>query len=285
MSVAPTVAPAAPTITLAIQLDRMGVQLTIDYVDGTDKLTVWRIATATGAKAYVRGVVDRASSGTTTQVYDWEVPLNVELIYYAQVDVAGVLSDVGSSAPITIEDDRDWLVDLARPVNTFPIQLESMPELDFAGPVGVHRVLDRRDPILTAAAIWTPSGALSFVTGTREERDRARSVLGAGVPVLVRTPPSEGVGNFYCGVVTMREQRASRLAFHEDRRFVVDVVQVARPDPSVFVPLPTLTYQDRLDTWPLYQDVVNTGMTYSEIAYYFPPGTVDPIPPWLPDDV
>jgi hypothetical protein len=265
----------------------MGVRLTVTVPAGTTSLAVWRVSTATGHAAYVRGWEAGALSGsqTTVLLFDWEAPLGVALVYYAQTLAPLPVSAVGSTAPLTLTDTRDWLVDLARPTNTFPITVEALPELQFDGPTGVHRVLDRRDPILTQAPLWTPSGALSIVTATRSERDRARTILGGGVAFLLRTPPAEGVGNMYLGVTGLREQRLSRLALHDDRRFVADVVQVARPDPTVFVPEPPLTYSERLATWPKYRDATATGKSYQELAYTFPADRIDPIPPWLPDDV
>ena len=278
---------AAPTIALEVELERVNVKITLGLPAGTAKASLWRISTATGNLAYVRGWQERTTGVTTALVYDYEVPLGVELVYYAQAwDAADVASPIAAAAPLVVEDDRDWLVDLARPTNTFAILVESLPELAFAGPVGVHRVLDRRDPILTTAAAWTPSGQLTFVTATEQERDRARTVLGGGGTLLLRTPPEEGVGNLYVGVLNLVERRASRLAFHADRRFVVDVVQVARPDAALYVPKPILTYRERLAEWPTYQDVVDTGMTYQELAYFATdPNRIDPNVPWLPDDV
>jgi hypothetical protein len=281
-------AAAAPTLELELDTSRMGVKITVEQPAGADALTVWRVTTATGHLAYVRGWVDHATSAATVILFDWEAPLGLELVYYAQADVAGAASDVGQAGPLELDDDRDWLVDLARPTNTMPVLVEALPELGYEGPVGVHRVIDRRDPILTAAPLWTPSGTLTFTTATLAERDRARDILGGGFAFLFRTPPEHGPGNLYLGVTGLRIARASRLALHEDRLFVVDVVQVARPDASVFVPLAPLTYRERLDRWATYRDVAATGMSYQEIAYTFPDdgsGGPSPYPPWPPDDV
>lgn len=285
-AVAPLLAPA-PTIAVATEFDRLGAKLTVGLPTGATALTVWRVATATGNLAYIRGWQGTATTASSLSIFDWEVPLGVAVTYYATATVAGVESDVGigTPSPFTVMDDRDWLVDLARPTNTFPVLVESLPALDYGGPVGVHRVLDRRDPVLTTAALWTPSATLSITTETREERDRARAILGAGVAFLLRTPPERGVGNLYLGVTGLREQRISRIAQAYDRRFVAEVVQVARPDPHVYVPLPPLTYADRQATWPLYQDATATGSSYQDLAYTFPPGRVDPSLPWPPDDV
>jgi hypothetical protein len=275
---------AAPAPTLALELDEPHAawKITVGLPVGATLLELWRISQQTGHLAHVRGWVARDVTGQATAL----APLGVPVTYYARATVAGRASDVGQAGPVTLDDARDWLVDLARPTNTFPVLVEALPALDYDGPTGVHRVLERRDPVLTTSTLWTPTGTLSLVTGTREERDRARAILGAGVAVLLRTPPEEGVGNLYLGVVRVTEQRLSRFALHDDRRFLVDVVQVARPDPSTFVPLAPLTYTQRLAEWPTYRDVVDTGLSYQELAYTFPAGAITPGGlPWLPDDV
>jgi hypothetical protein len=274
-------------VTLAAQISTplAAVKLTVGIPAGTTTLDLKRTATATGHEAYVRGVQGRDVTGLDELVvYDYEVPLGVALVYVATAYPSYEWTQAG---PITVNDSRDWLVDLARPTNTFPVAVEALPELRYDGPVGVHRVLERRDPVLTTSTLWTPNAQLSFTTANKSDRDRARAILGAGVTVLLRTPPSEGVGNLYLGVQGMSEQRPSRIAGHWYRRFAVDVVQVARPDPALFVPSPPLTYRRLLELWATYRDVLNTGLSYQELAYYeaaggaAAPGGL----PWLPDDV
>ena len=285
MAAEPVAAPAAPGLHVVLEPARQGARITVDVPAGATRLNVWRVAGQTGDVAYVRGYVDHPVTGpSTVLLFDWEIPLGVDVVYSATITVAGVASTPATVA-FRVDDDRDWLTDLARPTNSFPILVESLPELQYDGPVGVHRVLDRRDPVLTTGALWTPTGTLSFFTSDELERDRARAALGAGIPFLLRTPPTEGVGNIYLGTTGLREQRPSRIAYHWDRRFAVDVVQVARPDPSIFVPLAPLTYADLKATWATYADLKATGKSYQEIAYTFPADRVDPAPPWLPDDV
>lgn len=284
MSAVEQLAPA-PTLTLEIEPVRLGVKVVTVLPAGATNATIWRVSTRTGNAAYVRGWVGLAVGGVNVSAFDWEVPLGVEVVYHATATVAGVESAVGDSPPLTIEDRHDWLVDIARPTNTMPVEVEAFPELRYDGPVGVHRVLDRRDPVLTTASFWTPGGTLAFVTATQVERDFARAILGSGVPILLRTHPGVGVGNLYLGVTGFREQRVSRLGLHADRRFVADVEQVARPDPATFVPVAPMSYRERLATYPIYGDVVDTGLSYQDVAYTFESGDVDPSQPWLPSDV
>jgi len=277
---------AAPTLALAVDPAFAAVRATVGLPAGAVTLTLERTSTRTGNVAQVRGAVDRPVAGLATAVvYDYEAPLGVELVYrVVAVDAAYAWAE--QRATITVHDSRDWLVDLARPTNTMPVLVEALPALDYDGPVGVHRILERRDPVLTTSTLWTPTGALSFVTPTLADRDRARAILGAGVTVLLRTPPERGVGNLYLGVEGMAEQRVSRLAQYADRRFVVDVVQVARPDPGLFAPVAPLTYRARLEQWATYRAVVDLHVSYQDLAYVDADGPASPGGlPWLPDDV
>jgi hypothetical protein len=279
---------AAPTLALVVDPALAAVRATIGLPAGAITVTLERTATATGHRAFVRGVYQHNVAGLATLVvYDYEAPLGVELLYTATATDASSASATAQAGPITIADQRDWLVDLARPTNTMPIAVQSLPELSYAGPTGVHRVLERRDPVLTTSTLWTPTGTLTFTTSTRGERDRARAILGAGVTALLRTPPSRGVGNLYFGIEELAEQRPSRLAAHDHRRFVVGLVQVARPDPELFSPSPPLTYARRLELWATYRAVVALGVSYQELAYTDGGGgTASPGGlPWLPDDI
>ena len=86
--------------------------------------------------------------------------------------------------------DDTWLTDLARAGNTLQVTIESLPELDYVVPTSVHEIITRRDPIVTSDVAHTPAFELSFLTDTLDDRDRVRSLLGNGVPVLLRTPPA-----------------------------------------------------------------------------------------------
>jgi hypothetical protein len=283
----------APTVTAVVDAARLAVKTTVVAPTGTRKLELWRTASDTGHDAGVRGYYPMLfdpplSSPLDLLAYDWETPLGIDVVYRARVTIDDThVSPPGESAAVAITSDQDWLTDLGRPTNSMPILVESLPELRYDTPVGVHRVLDRRDPVLTSAPAWTPAGQLTFTTETEQERDRARVIIGAGLPVLLRSPPERGVGNLFLGVVGFSEQRISRYAPHADRRFLLDIIQVARPDPSLFAPVPPLTYRERLAEWPLYSDVLVLGLSYQELPYAADQTgeLVQISPPWLPDDV
>jgi hypothetical protein len=241
-----------------------------------------------GVKAGVRGAVKAQVTGTSFIVRDYEAPLGVGLTYVATgFNASGVSVETVQASftlPSKVSDDP-WLVDLAFPTNSGQVIVESLKELVHESPVGVHRVLERRTPVITSGPAYTPSADLIFVTQGEVARDRAKSILGTGSPVLLRTDPAQGVGNLYLGVKGWTEERPSRLAQHWDRRFRAQVVQVERPDPSVYVPLAPMTYDLVKARWTTYAALKAGVATYEALAYDYSPTYVAPFPPWPADDV
>jgi hypothetical protein len=221
-------------------------------------------------------------------VRDFEAPIGVELTYTAQsYNASGTLVDT-QTATITIPSAGvcdTWLNDLARVTNTILITIASLPELDYSAPSNVHDIIARRDPIVSSDIAHTPSFELSFTTDTLDQRDQARSLLGNGVPVLLRTPPEDGIGNLYFAVLDYKEQRIVTAGTVPDRVFVVNGRQVQRPDPSLYKPLGVTTYQTVAATFATYAALRAGRATYDAVLYDWSGATPSDIVPWLPDDV
>jgi hypothetical protein len=219
---------------------------------------------------------------------DFEAPIGVELTYAAQtLDSAGAVIDT-ETATITIPASGcgdTWLNDLARVTNTLLVTLQGLPELGYDTAASVHEIISRRDPIVSSDIAHTPSFELSFITDTLGQRDQARGVLGNGVPVLLRTPPDQGVGNIYFSVLDFKEQRIATLGAQPARLFVVDGRQVQRPDPELYVPLGVATYEHVNDTFPTYADLLAQRSSYDAVLYDWTGAQPSDIVPWLPDDV
>jgi hypothetical protein len=124
-----------------------------------------------------------------------------------------------------------------------------------------------------------------FVTGSLDERSRLIALLGNGVPVLVKTPPERGIGNLYLGVESWTIARPSRLAVHPDRRFSVRTVQVARPDPDLFVPQAPVLYSVVKSEFATYAELKAERASYDALAYSYTAAAPSPYPPWPPSDV
>ncbi|HEY3188822.1 MAG TPA: hypothetical protein VGJ70_15175, partial [Solirubrobacteraceae bacterium] len=152
-------------------------------------------------------------------------------------------------------------------------------------PNTVHEVITRRSPIVTTDIAHTAELEVSFLTASDDERERARALLGNGVPVLLRTPPEDGIGNMYLAVLGFREQRIVAPATTTDRRFVVSARHVARPDPALFAPLAAVIYEDVRAAYATYLDLRTNRVTYDAMLYSYGGAEPSDIVPWPPDDV
>lgn len=281
--------PPPPTIELSHStFDSVLAHLTIPA--GVTRVWLSRRAGLTGDEVFVRGGVDLiVTPGTTLDLYDFEAPVGVPLTYFARGgNEVGDVSTTPSTDTIELEadpSDDPWLVDVGQPLNTQRVIVVSLAELAYSVPAAVHKVIGRRAPIVTSDYAQTPTFQLVFATGTDDEREQARATLGNAMPVLVRTPPEQGVGNLYLSVLGWTETRPSRLALHADRVFTVQAVQVDRPDPALFVPVTLIeTYAGVLDSYDDYGDVRSSRESYAALLITYAAAPGGSTEPWPPDD-
>lgn len=256
--------PAAPgfTVTLFPELGYVRLHVTLD---GTaTKLDIYRVGPS-GVRAYVRGIVDYDVTGQFTfEGADYEIPFGVDVTYFAAASNASGAH--AAAEPVFFDVDDDWLVDLDDARNTGPVTIESFDELEYDAPQGVHRILNRRTPIVTSDIRWTPSGTLVIVTLTVDDARRVRDALGSSSPLLLRSTFDRGVGNMYLQPLTVREARISRIATEPARRWTVDVVEIDRPDPSLYVPK-AVTWTEVVAEWATWQDVLDARPTWGDLMY------------------
>lgn len=242
-----------------------------------------------GTPAAVRSWQDAAVAGGQAIVArDFEAPIGVPLTYSATAYNASGAAVGTQTATITVPSggcSDTWLTDLARAANTARVALEALPELAYPVPNSVHDVIARRDPIVTSDVAHTPEFELSFLTASHAERDQARAALGNGIPVLLRTPPEDGIGNLYFAVLGFTEQRIVPGATVQDRRFVVAGRQVARPDPLLYAPIGISTYQHVKDAYATYQALKDGRASYDAVLYDWSGSEPSDITPWPPTDV
>ena len=261
----------------------------LDYtVPATGASVTFTRTGPSGTAATVRGWDDRPASPGPVIGRDFEAPIGVPLIYtaIARNSGGGVVST--TTAAITIASagcDDTWLTDLARSGNTFQVILEQLPELGYPVPVSVHDIIGRRDPVVSSDITHTPAFELSVLTETLEERDTARAILGNGVPVLLRTPPEDGIGNLYFAVLGYAEQRIVSQGTVPDRRFVISGRQVQRPDPILYEPTGPASYQDVKTSFATYAELKAERINYDAVLYDWPGSAAADVVPWPPDDI
>ena len=265
-------------LALAVTLDppRLAARLHVTGIGpAITTLTIERHSPAMVATP-VRGAVDVDVSGETEfLIRDYELPFNTDVTYYALAYVDGSLNAADNETfRIDFDECRVWLVDIARPTNSMLVTIEALPALSFEMPSGIHRVLDRPDPILTTQPARAPTGEAVILTDTLDERDRLRAVLGSGYPMLARAVEDLGVGDesglSYFGITGFVEERIRTLGTAPERRFTAGIVRVARPDPSTFVPEAPVDYIGVETTYGTYSEAHSTVHTYDELAYVYP---------------
>lgn len=276
----------ALALAASLDPDRLAVKLDLTGIAAAgDTLTIER-RSPSGHVAAVRGAEGAAVPGTVFVVRDFEIPLDLAVVYTATVyDGATVLATATANFQIPYDSCEAWLTDLARPTNSLQLVVESLAALDHPVQTGIYRVMDRRAPVVVALPAQTPSAELVVLTDTLDQRDQVRYLLGSGYPFLLRTAPEQGIGNIYFALSEFVEERLLSLGTAAQRRFRISVVQVERPDPGIYVPLAPNTYANVKATYASYSALLAGVASYDALAYTYPSGTPDPVPPWTPDDV
>lgn len=248
-------------------------------------LTVTRTGPS-GTAATVRGYSRTAPAGSQS-IRDFEAPIGVPLVYtLTDYDTAGTAIHTETISTTVPGGECDmWMTDLARAGNTLRVIVESLAQLEFTVPATVHEIITRRDPIITTDIAHTPALELLFLTGTLGERDQARAMLGNGIPVLLRTPPEDGIGNLYLGVLGYTEQRIVSPSRAQDRRFTVTARQVARPDPALYEPVGVAQYSHVKETFVSYGALLGGRASYDAVLYDWTGSAPVDIVPWPPEDV
>jgi hypothetical protein len=251
-------------------------------------LTITRTGPS-GTPATVRAWESAAVVGGSAVVArDFEAPIGVPLTYTAQPYNAAGTALAAATTTITIPSggcSDTWLTDLARSGNTQLVTLQELAELTYKVPATVHDIITRRAPIVSSDIARTPEFELSFLTATDDDREQAKFTLGNGVPVLLRTPPEDGIGNMYFAVLEYAEQRIVNLATEQTRRWVVQGRQVERPDPALYQPQAPVTYAYVKQTFATYAALKAGRASYDALAYDWAGSSAQDVFPWPPDDV
>ena len=86
-------------------------------------------------------------------------------------------------------------------------------------------------------------------------------------------------------MTAFKEQRFLKPAREQDRRFVVNCVQVARPDTLLYLPIPPATYASVKENFATYADLAADRDNYDAVLYDYEGTEASDIVPWPPVDV
>jgi hypothetical protein len=118
------------------------------------------------------------------------------------------------------------------PANARALNVESFTALEFGASGEVVRVYGRADPIVVTDVRPWPTGTLRIVTLDSDERVWLEALLATGRIIGFSPDPTLAAGlpatsHQYVGKVT--QERVSKLARHQERRWTLDVTLVAAP--------------------------------------------------------
>jgi hypothetical protein len=274
-------------LTATVEPEVKDVRLDYTAPANTATVTFSRVGPS-GTAASVRGWQDEPVTPGAVIARDFEAPIGVALTYTVTASNAAgtVLETLTATVTVPSAGCTDtWLNDLARVANSMLVAIESLPDLDHPVPATVHEIITRRSPIVTSDIAHTPGFELSVLTVSLDDRDQARSILGNGVPVLLRTPPEDGIGNLYFSVLGFHEQRVVTRGTIPDRRFVVSGRQVQRPDPGLYAPIGVATYQHVTNTFATYTALKAGRANYDAVLYDWAGSAPSDVVPWPPADI
>jgi hypothetical protein len=280
--------PAAPTLAVTVDWEREAARLELGVPADATSLNVWRVSPS-GAVAGVRGAYPAAVTGGATLVLrDYEVPLNTPVSYYATAaNTEGTGPEMGPVAfTVATQDEcKGWIVDTVRPSNSGQHTIVSLDTLEYPITAGVHRVLERRDPVISTSLAGTPNLELVVLAETLLEADHITLTVGNGLPILLRTVPEWGIGNMWLYPVAWTTGRLSSEGVDPKRIFTLGCVQIERPDPALYAPMPPTPYAAVTATYATYAALLAARPTYDAVLYDYAIGEAPPVLPFPPVDV
>ncbi|MFM2437337.1 MAG: hypothetical protein RLZ55_146 [Actinomycetota bacterium] len=249
----------APTLTVVPDPVKRRCLITVNGTDG-EVISLYRLVM--GEAAGVRGAVDVTMLAPSMLFADYELPQNVEFSYYA-------VGAGGTSVPVSagiFDFGGDVMFDLSRPSVGQRVYVESFPEQTHDISADVVRVWDREDPVVVSGARQYPTGRVTLVSLSLSERSVLLETLRRGA-IIALSPwqPTYGLPSpsyYYVGLVT--EQRPSPLAHAPERRWLLDVQQVAPPRSTYVYPVGDVTWQGVKDNYADWSALL--PLTWSEVS-------------------
>lgn len=184
----------------------------------TDGATVTRVD-ETGATVTVRGDVDAGV------IYDYEAPQGVALTYTA---------DSGGSAVVALPDCGNWLVHLAHPELSRPLQVEGDSEVDMPARVSSVRTYSGRPFSVAAGRRGSVAAGMTLHSLTFDETHALLELLDDQSILFLSTHPGhDDEGPRYVRVLDVSKRRF--MAACESPRRVLALPYLVQDRPSTVV--------------------------------------------------
>jgi hypothetical protein len=194
----------------------------------------------------VRGAQGFAVTRRELVFADFEIAQNRRIEYFAVVKSGEIVLTTDSAVVEPIDYGRDILVDLADPLRSMLVWVESFNSYTYGISQNVQRVWGRPDPVVVSGVREMFSGTLNLLTLELPERKSLLEIVNAS-SIVGFSPqfPKYGLDDFlYFSVGNVVEGRPSTRAAESARRWGLEVQQVAAPPAEFSYPLHGLKWSD-----------------------------------------
>jgi len=266
-------APAAPTLTVLPASNGLAPRVVVNFesVDSSaDQITV--TCQADGETRIVRGARLAGVAGSFL-IVDYEAAFT-ECTYRGQVWAAGVASDLGAPATVTVAADDVWLMDPLDPGNNLSVELDaaSLSPVSRDTDVEVLALMGRKRPPVQffgrTAITGTPFVA---ITETQDDGQTLDGLLDVA-PVLIRVPDHpifQLLPRALYAVLTGSAAWPGWVNNWAALKWQLTVQEVAPQ--TLDVVIRRVTYQTYMDAFATYADAMGEYATYGD-AMANPPG-------------
>jgi hypothetical protein len=230
-------------------------RVSIDFTGSATAATATLVASLDDGTSYVvRGGGPVTLSGKVGVVDDFEVPLDIGVIYTATANGGDILSTgtITIGASEAFGQPTSWLKDPAVPARNVPVQLSGGLELSYPARMGVFDVIGKSNAVAVAGVRGAIRTRITLATLNPASIDDVRGILLSGNVLLLQTPAGYKLGNLYVAVNDVTEVYPTRILRLSARYWQLDVVQVDRPVGA---------YVAALNTWAVATATYGTWAT------------------------
>lgn len=178
----------APSLTATVDDVTKSVVLTVTGALGAIKVTAF-VGSATPPATPANYVV-RGSFINGRAVNDYDVPLNVDVVYIASD--AGPPATQSPQVAVFVASTQSFLSVMSSPVKILPVVVISDENQTYEGRSTPHKILGSNVPLVTFEPPAYRSGTYTFQVPTSAEWEQVRAIILTGAVLLLRSPcPSE----------------------------------------------------------------------------------------------
>jgi hypothetical protein len=233
-----------------------------------------------GEQRVVRGLNLAPLSGGVLLGYDHEAPIGLDLSYQAQLfDASDTSTPLDTSDPVTVRWDTqaDWLKDPLNPVANMPVRVVGPGDATYDTPTGIFPVLGRPAPIAIGDVRQAEANTLSFLTLTKDERDRFHYIIASGRALLFQSTQESEYGNMYFQPLQTKPTRPSPLRDEPARIWQMQFQECAPPGGQAAPAVTWLDVAAQYDTWA---DLGAAFATWLDLGSNFASTTQAPTLAW-----